>query len=64
MSIAVSHTSQVIWWPDRPVPRMGDIGDKPRRIEVLPATKPVRQPQPAPSQPAPAKTPAKEPVPA
>lgn len=40
---------------------MGDIGTKPRRIEVLPATKPVRQPRP---QPTPVKEPTKEPVPA
>jgi hypothetical protein len=40
---------------------MGDIGTKPRRIEVLPATKPVRQPRP---QPAPVKEPTKDPVPA
>lgn len=33
---------------------MGDIGTNPRKIEVLPITKPVRQPTPTP-------TPAKEP---
>lgn len=42
---------------------MGDIGTNPRRIEVIPATKPVRQPAPEPT-PAPAKEPEKEPVPA
>ena len=38
---------------------MGKIGDKPRRVEVLPVTKPVRQPAPAP-----ATAPVKEPQPA
>ncbi|BCP41447.1 hypothetical protein MINTMi27_15400 [Mycobacterium intracellulare] len=44
--------------------RFGDIGTNPRRIEVIPATKPVRQPMPEPSPaPAPVKTPEPEKVP-
>lgn len=43
---------------------MGEIGDKPRRVEVIPETPPVRRaPTPTPA-PAPVKEPAKEPVPA
>lgn len=41
---------------------MGDIGPNRRKIEVLPATKPVRQPMPEPS-PAPVKVPEPEKVP-
>lgn len=41
---------------------MGDIGTNPRKIEVMPITKPVHQPAPAPATPAPAPAePAKEP---
>lgn len=40
---------------------MGDIGTNPRRIEVIPATKPVRQPHP---EPAPIETPEPAEVPA
>jgi hypothetical protein len=45
---------------------MGDIGDNPRKIEVFPITKPVREPMPAPATPTPAPAPEKtpEPVPA
>jgi hypothetical protein len=43
---------------------MGQIGDNPRKIEVVPATPAVRPaPQPTPA-PAPVKEPAQEPVPA
>lgn len=47
-------------------PRMGEVGDNPRKVEVIPASPPVRRttPAPAPATPAPAKTPEKEPVPA
>lgn len=41
---------------------MGEIGEPARRIEVIPATQPVRQPAPEPSTPAPApSTPEREP---
>jgi hypothetical protein len=30
---------------------MGDIGDNPRRIEVIPETQPVREPMPEPMEP-------------
>lgn len=48
--------------------RLGEIGDNPRRVEVIPETQPVRRaptpaPAPAPRR-APVKTPEKEPVPA
>lgn len=44
---------------------MGEIGEPARRIEVIPATKPVREPMPAPSTPTKAPVePAREPVPA
>jgi hypothetical protein len=46
--------------------RNGQIGDNPRRIEVIPETPPVRRaptPTPAPAPP-PAREPEKEPVPA
>ena len=39
---------------------MGDIGTNPRRVEVIPITKPVRQPAPVPVTPV---RPEKEPVP-
>lgn len=42
---------------------MGEIGSPQREIEVIPATRPVRQPAPAPSTPAPVKTPEREPAP-
>jgi hypothetical protein len=38
---------------------MGQIGDKPRRVEVIPVTKPVRRPAPEP-----VREPVKEPQPA
>lgn len=41
---------------------MGEIGDNPRRVEVVPATPAVR-PAPVPT-PAPVREPVKEPVPA
>lgn len=45
---------------------MGEIGDNPRRVEVVPETPPVRrsvpEPKPAPARPAP--KPQREPVPA
>ena len=44
---------------------MGEIGDNPRRIEVIPETPPVRQvphPEPSPA-PAPAPVPQEEPAP-
>ena len=40
--------------------RMGDVGEKPRKVEVVPATPAVR-PAPAPT-PSPVKEPVKEPV--
>lgn len=46
--------------------KMGDIGDNPRKIEVVPETPAVRPaptPTPAPA-PAPQREPAREPVPA
>ncbi len=42
---------------------MGQIGNNPRRVEVVPETKPVRRaPTPTPA-PAPQKVPAREPIP-
>lgn len=43
---------------------MGEVGPNPRRIEVIPATPPVRRPAPAPATPAPVKPREPEKVPA